>query len=426
MQNKLEFHRYDLAAFAAFTAYALCSLSIPLAIVKMGIELDFPLADGGMSQGGALHMIRSMAIVVTLLLCGSIAGRIGKRLSMGGSMVLMGTGILLCAFAVDFSIGPVSVKAYWMLWPLLAIAGFGEGICEGMATPFVQDLHPDAPERYVNIAHSFWSVGIVLCVLLTGGLLTLGVSWRIVLGGCGVLALASSLPFLWREAAGHHYPESSEKEDMAEILRKTGQIFRTPRFWWYSFGMFMGAGSEFCLTFWAAAFLELEFGATAFVASLGTGAIALGMFVGRTGFGYIAKRNNLPWILVGASLAMVPLSLALAGLTPAILPARWMLMTVLFILLFLSGIGIAPFWPTLQVHGVNNLPELDSTLLYIYFSAAGIPGCGFFTWFIGFLGDRLGGLRGALLLIPTSVFVYALIIILEHWCFKNKRELPSE
>jgi len=414
MQNKLSFHRYDLAAFASFTAYALCSLSIPLAIVKMGLDLDFPLADGGMGQGGALHLVRSIAIVVALLLCGSLAARIGKRISMGASMLLMGIGITLCAFA----------PAYWVLWPLLLLAGFGEGICEGMATPFVQDLHPDEPERYVNIAHSFWSVGILLCVFLTGGLLTLGVSWRIVLGGCGILALGTAFPFLWREAKGHEYPETAGKQDMAEILRKTAAICKTPRFWAYCLGMFMGAGSEFCLTFWAAAFLELNFQATAFVASLGTGAIAAGMFLGRTGFGYIAKRGNLPKILVCASLGMIPVSLMLSFLRADMFPERWMLFAVLFSLLFLGGIGIAPYWPTLQVHGVNNLPELDSTLLYIYFSAMGIPGCGFFTWFIGVLGDRFG-LSGAFLLIPSSVLVYGLIIILEHRVFPNKRQLDA-
>ena len=169
MKKILHFGRYDFAGFSAFAMYSICSLSIPLMIVAIGKSLNFPIDDGGMAAGGVLHMVRSIGMVVTLLLCGWIAGIFGKRLTMGVSVIMIGAGILCCAFA----------PFYWILIPCLLVAGLGEGICEGIATPFVQDLHPDAPERYVNIAHAFWPVGTVITVLLAGGLLTCGVNWRI-------------------------------------------------------------------------------------------------------------------------------------------------------------------------------------------------------------------------------------------------------
>ena len=171
MREKLRFGRYDYAGYFAFIVYAMCSLAIPLVLVAMGKALNFPLEDGGMAAGGLLHLFRSMALFIALLFCGMIGGRIGKRRTMGAAMLLMGTGIFFC------SLSPV----YLLLIPFLLIVGFGEGLCEGMATPFVQDLHRDAPERYVNIAHSMWSVGIFFCVIITGTLLTVGVSWRSIL-----------------------------------------------------------------------------------------------------------------------------------------------------------------------------------------------------------------------------------------------------
>ena len=129
--------RYDFAAYFAFTAYASCSLVIPIVLVKMGEDLNFPLDDGGMSSGGILHLARCIAMVFSLLSCGFIAGKFGKRMPMGVSLMLMGASIFGVAFA----------PAYWILIPLLLAAGFGEGICEGLATPFVQDLHPDNPEN---------------------------------------------------------------------------------------------------------------------------------------------------------------------------------------------------------------------------------------------------------------------------------------
>ena len=281
--EKLKFGRYDFACLAAFIGYALCSLSIPVSLVAMGKDLNFPLDRGGMSAGGMLHLTRSIAIVAALLVCGWIAGKIGKRKTMGCCVLFMGLGILLCAAA----------PSYWFVLPFLLGAGFGEGLCEGIATPFVQDLHSDAPERYVNIAHSFWSIGIVICVLGAGGLLTLGISWRIVMVMAGTLTLLGAPLFLWKEKPGREYPEIRTVSNAAEIRHVSAAIFRTPRFWLHCLAMFMGAGAEFCLTFWSAAYLQLTFQATAWTAGLGTAAIGIGMFIGRNFFGLIAREDNL-------------------------------------------------------------------------------------------------------------------------------------
>ena len=184
--------------------------------------------------------------------------------------------------------------------------------------------------------------------------------------------------------------------------------------------MFFGAGAEFGLTFWATAYIELTFQTSVFVAGLGTGTIALGMFLGRAYFGYIAKPHNLRRILLSCGLGMIPISLALAFLQPGALPA-WLLFPVLFILLFISGIGVAPYWPSTQVYGVTRLPQCDSTMLYVYYSGMGIPGAGFFSWFMGFMGD-LFGLRGAILVVPCCLVIFCSIIIAECWGRAGKED----
>lgn len=407
-QKKLFFARYDYASFAAFAMYSVCSLAIPLMIVAMGKSLNFPLDAGGMASGGMLHAARSIFMVIALLLCGMIAARIGKRITMGLSILCFGLGMLCCSLS----------SAYWMLFPCLIGAGFGEGICEGIATPFVQDLHPDAPERYVNISHAFWSVGIVLAVVLVGGCLTLGIHWRIVLSIVGVLTLIASLGFLWKESRTDPYPESREAFDYGAFWKKTKDILGRKRFWLCSFAMFFGAGAEFGITFWAAAYIELTFKTSTFVAGLGTGMIALGMFLGRTFFGYIAKPDRLRYILLFSSLGTIPLMVVLAFLHSGLMP-RGLLFTILFLILFLVGIGIAPYWPTTQVFGVNKLPECDSTLLYVYFSTLGVPGCGIFSWLMGVMGDHFG-LKGSILLAAFCVLIFCLIIIYSGWISRDK------
>ena len=407
--EKLKFGRYDFACLAAFIGYALCSLSIPISLVAMGKDLNFPLDNGGMAAGGVLHLTRSIAIVTALMICGLIAGRIGKRKSMGLCVLLMGGGILLCSIAPN----------YWFVLPFLLIAGFGEGICEGIATPFVQDLHSDAPERYVNIAHSYWSIGIGVCVLGAGGLLTLGVSWRIVLALAGILTMLGAPLFLWRENPLKKYPEIPTASNLPEIWRLSKLIWAAPRFRLHCLAMFMGAGAEYCLTFWSAAYLQLTFQASAWVAGLGTAAIGLGMFLGRTFFGIIAREDNLKRNLIWAASGTIPLILVLAFVTPELIGSKVLLFILILTVLVFCGIGIAPFWPTLQVYSVKQMPELDSTLMYIYLSAMGIPGCGVFTWIIGVLGDFFG-LQGAFFLLPVTLVFYILILIFDGWKYRKQ------
>ena len=396
--------RYDVAAYSAFIFYSMSSLVIPVVLVAMGRELHFPLDDGGMSYGGILHLVRSAAMVLSLLSCGIIAGKSGKRLPMGWGVFAIGVSIFLCGCA----------PGYWFLLPLLLAAGLGEGICEGLATPFVQALHPDNPEKYVNIAHSFWSVGIGICVLGAGAMLSCGVSWRIILAVTGTGTVAASLLFLCRDSRRHPYPEQREKSDFNKVWQNSKSIFKYPRFWLYCAGMFMGAGAEFCLTFWAAVFLQLTFGATPFAAGTGTAAIALGMFAGRNIFARIATEKNLRKILISSSLCTIPLTLLLAWIKADMFPSDSVMYATLMSILFLCGIGISPYWPTLQVHGVNRMRKEDSTLLYIYFSAMGIPGCGFFTWIIGVLGDKFT-LQKAFYLLPVTLLIYAGIILADRF-----------
>ena len=411
-EKKLVFGRYDYAAFAAFTMYSVCAFVVPLMIVSIGRDLDFPIDDGGMGSGGFLHMTRSIFMVITLLICGWIAAKIGKRHTMAAAMFMMGAGITVMAFA----------SAYWMLLPCLMIAGLGEGICEGLATPFVQDLHPDEPERYVSFGHAFWPAGIILSVFCISGALACGTAWQIPAAVSGTLTMLTALGFCWKEKKGREYPESANKLRIRDILQYTGAIVREKRFWLCCLAMFFGAGAEFGLTFWSAAYIQLNFQTSAFVAGLGTGAIALGMFLGRTGFGYISTPRNLRYILLFSALGTIPVSLLLVFLEPGMLP-EWATFTLLFILLFLAGIGIAPYWPTSQVYGVTNLPHCDSTLLYIYYSTVGVPGAGIFSWLMGAAGDKFG-LKGAIMVVPITLVVFIAVIVYECWIRKDKTFQP--
>ncbi|MDR1744307.1 MAG: MFS transporter, partial [Planctomycetota bacterium] len=289
--SKLVLGRYDIAACMTFAVYAMCSLIIPMCLVPLAADLHFPLDAGGMGLGGALQVGRAIPMVAAMVLCGFAAGRWGKRRSLGVSILFMCLGIMSCAFA----------PAYGVVIAALVVSGLGEGVIEGLATPYIQDLHPNDSGRYLNFSHSFWSVGVVAIVLVAGALLSLGVSWRLLVFGCGLASVVPVLLYLLPGRDG--VKEHDEPAHWKEICSKTRDIVGEKRFWLFFVAMFFAGGGEFCLTFWCASFIQLEYGGSPWVAGAGTACFAAGMFLGRLFSGFWVPQNRLKALVVWTAAA---------------------------------------------------------------------------------------------------------------------------
>lgn len=395
----MRFGRYDHASFLTYLAYAAGSVAAPVCLVHLARDLGFRLDDGGMSAGGALHLGRTAAIVAAMLGCGFWAGRWGKRPTLGFSVLLMGLGVGLCAVA----------PTYGIVFLALIVAGIGEGVVEGLATPFVQELHPDEPGRYVNFSHAFWSIGVLVTVLAAGAALSAGVSWRLVIGAVAVLSAVPALLLLGRDPA---YRETTEPLDRAAILDHARQLLRRPRFWVLFAAMFVAGGGEFCLTFWSASFLQINLAASAWVGGVGTACFAGGMALGRmAGAWWVPEHRLCPFILISAA----------AGVAISLLLPTVRHLGLFLTLLFVVGIATAPFWPSIQSYSVPRLPGTDTTLLMILLACAGIPGCGFATWLMGVIGDR-AGLGAAFYMVPACyAILFGLVAVERATPLREKR-----
>lgn len=400
MNEKLRFGRFDYAAFFLFATYAAVSLAVPIALVDMAKELDFPLSEGGMATGGAMHMVRSLAMCASMVFCGFAAARFGNRRTIGVSACLTGLGLLLCAFS----------PSVLFVMPTLLLAGLGEGSIEGLATPFVQDMHDRDSGRYVNFSHGFWSLGIIVAVLLLGGLLAWGVSWRIVLVLTALFTLVPILLLLL--PARKPYPEKNIGLSAAAVAAHAVEIMRTPRFWIYFAAMFLAGGGEYCLTFWCASFVRLNFAGSAFAGAVATATFSAGMFIGRTGSGTLVPQRHLRTLVLcaGGAATAVTLLIPFFALHVSSIPAGYAL-PGLCVLLFLSGLGTAPFWPSIQSLCVDHMPHLDTTMVFIILSCAGVPGCGFFTWLMGIAGDQIGLARSFFLVPATFLLMVGLVAL---------------
>lgn len=394
--QKLSFSRFDYAAFLTFFAYAAGSIIVPVCLVKLARDLKFSLETGGMTQGGALHMGRTIAMVLAMLLVGFIAGRWGNRRTLGHSVLVMSAGVLLCAIA----------PSYGILLLALMLAGLGEGVIEGLATPFVQDLHPEEPGRYINTTHAFWSVGVLVTVLASGALLSIGISWRILVAAVSALGFLAAAMLLVPGKQTLPSLNSHQPLKWRQVYVNARAIVATRRFWLYYAAMFLAGGGEFCLTFWSASHIQLHFDSSAWSGGLGVAFFALAMVIGRAAAGnYVPQQKLSPLITVAAfSGTLICMLLPIAPNLASF-----------YCLLFGAGLATAPFWPSIQSYASDTLGKLDTTMLLILLSCAGVPGCGVFTYLMGYLGNQTGSLNLAFYLVPAAYLLIGLLIGYDHY-----------
>ena len=390
--------RYDLSAWAAIAAYAGGSVVLPVAMVELARDLGFALGDGGMGAAGGLHMVRTVTVTAAMLACGLLATRWGKRPAVGLSAVLMAAGLLACAAA----------PGYGVLLVALGVAGLGEGGVEALATPYVEALHPppEEPGRYINLTHSFWSVGVVVAVLGAGALLAGGVSWRVPVALTALAAVVAAAWVLWPAAPGKAYPETPAGGGAGGAFEEAAALSRSGRFWLFFAAMGLAGGGEFCLTFWVASFIQLELTGTetsAWMAGVGTACFAGGMFVGRAGSGFLVGDHRLRTLLLASAAAGAVLAAAVPFTAS---------LGVLLPLLGAAGLATAPFWPSTQSLAARRLRRADPTTLFVLLSCAGVPGCGVATWAMGLLGDGFG-LRAAFFLVPACFLGLGLLLAVE-------------
>jgi fucose permease len=371
--KKLNFHPLDYASAAAFLAYSASATVTPIVLVTLIRELNFTL-----TGGGGLEVIRSGLIFCTLLCSGFLAAHFGKARALGGSLLLLGMGLLLYSRA----------PGYAGLALALALAGVGGGVVEALLNPLVEELHREDSGRYLNIVNGFWSIGVLMTMVLGGEVITRTGSWRPVLVVLSAFCLCVGGLFLLLRKIG----PAREKILMKDVLRHKRDILKSRGFWVFSMMMFFGGAVEGAYTFWIASYMQLVHGSTARVGGAGMAFFALGMASGRFCFGFCVPQKHLRRLIGFSALSGIGCSLIFPLLSPG-----W----GLWLLFFLGGCSTACFWPSIQSLAVERL-ELEATALLILLSCGGIVGFSFASWALGLMGETFG-LARAFGLIPLML-----------------------
>lgn len=387
--SKLSLKKLDYGCAMGFFAYSSSAAMTPICLLKLMEELSFSLA-----EGGGIEAVRALLILVVLVVSGFAAARWGKP------MVLAWGSLLIAAGMFTYAVAP----AYGVVLSAMALVGIGSGIVEGLVNPLVQDCHPNDSGRYLNIVNGFWSIGVFATVLVAGELLTRGVSWRTLIACSGALGVISGILFLLFRAGTGKEPSQKASQTNAEALAHLWKILRVKRFWVFAAALLTGGAAEGAFTFWSASYVQIYFETVPRAGGFGTACIAGGMVAGRMLSGrYVHQKGLRALVLASASI----------GIGISLLVFAVESLGGFYVVLFLAGLSVACFWPSIQSYAADCLADVDSTMLFILLSCAGIPGFGFSSWLMGIIGNQVG-IRAGFAVIPVLFFALFLIIVIDH------------
>jgi len=386
----------DIASSVSLMAYSASMVATPICLIVLMKEMNLNL-----SEGGGIEAVRTILLVGVLLISGLAASRWGKTALLNTGGFLLAGGLFLYAAAPN----------YKMVLAAMVLIGVGGGFLEALINPLVQDLHPGDSGRYLNVVNAFFSMGVLVTVLSVGELLSRNIPWRAILGGLGVIFTLISLFFLFSSRHAHktgQIKDNSYKNPIAHARK----LLKKREFWIFALAMLCGGGTEAAYTFWSGSYIQIYYAALPRAGAVGTALFASGMIAGRLGSGWV-KQKHLPILILISAAGGLIFSLGFFWITGLV---------SLMILLFMAGLAVACFWPSIQSYAADRL-EGDSTMLFILLSTAGIPGFSIIVWTMGKIGD-IWGLRAAFFIIPV-LFLTLLITIGIETRHKGVPSLPE-
>ncbi len=389
---KLKLKPLDFGAIACMLLYAASATITPICLLAMADELNFSL-----SAGGGIEGIRSMLIFVSLFFGGFMAAKVGKVRSLTTGLFGLSIGYAVYAIAPSYS----------AILAATVILGLSSGILEGLINPLVADIHPGDSGQYLNIVNAFWSVGVLSTVILAGDLLTRGISWRTIIASLAAVSfLVGVAMFFLRKK-----DVTQGGLTIAQVIGQYKDCVKVKHFWLFCAMMVFAGGAEGAFTFWSASYIQVNFAANPRMGGFGTAFFAAGMLVVRLLGGIFIKQQYLRRFI---------LSSAIFGCVVAVAIPFVSSVGLFFLVLFLAGMSIACFWPSIQSYAVDRIPQIDATAAFILMSCAGVPGFGLASIIMGIIGDAVG-LGKSFFIVPA--FLAALVTLV--LCERNYKLKPT-
>ena len=401
--NKLKLSRYDWAVFFGLFVEAFTMQVVPVILLAVSNDLGFPLSKGGFAEGGLIQFFSGITGVSAILFGSFIISKHGKRLIYSISLIILFIGIIALAF----------VHSYFMFVIMMMLANAGGCMLIVLAPALAHDLHKNDSGKYITIANSFWSAGMLLTVILAGYILKLGYSWRYVLLLGSLSVFIPLIIMLIPQKFGQKFPEDTKSISIKETAKMKINTLKNIKFWKFVILLALVTCSELIIGLWTASYIQLNFSGSAETGGFAIACFAIGMIISRFVSGHFVKQKSIKKFIMSFAFA--------AGLITATFPYIESI-SFFYIMLFLAGLAIAPLWPCIQSYSIDQLPEIDKTIILVLLTIAGIATYSIFSWITGIIATLYHGLEPVYYIVPLNYFICIIILLLN---FRSEPYLNS-
>ena len=320
------------------TLFAIGWTGLLIPSLVRSIEATFDQTDAGI---GLVYLAYSVAYATGSFGGGPLTERVGRRLVLGGGVLIHGLGIAGLGLAPSWGIFVAAAM----------FAALGAGCLDGGSNGLVLDVYREGRGRAMNLLHVSFSAGALAAPLIVGRLVEGGVPWQTVAMVVGGLVLLLVLAYVIVPMPSGR--RAAVDPDPAQIAASAGSHRRR-----------LLAGPLLLLGIAIATYVASEVGVSNWLvrfldpAPLTTATLALslywaGLTVGRLISSAIADRfDHLRFTLVSALLMAALLAVAILAPTLPLSIAAFAL----------AGVASGPVFPMIVAIGGERYPDRSASV----------------------------------------------------------------
>jgi len=357
--------QYKTTLIACYTGYFVQAINVNLlAVIFIPLREQFGLT---YAQFGTLIFVNFITQLLINVALSKPVDRVGVRPFVLPSLCVCIAGLIL--FALTPTLFPQNIYAGFMISVLLTAGG--GGLLELCLSPIVDAIPRDEADssKALSFLHSFYAWGQAAVVLLTSGLLFLGVSWRAIALMWALIPAADAALFARAPIAEH------ATGDSAMPIRK---LLKAHIFIAALIAIGCGGATEAIIAQYASPFLEKGLGMPKLTGDiLGLCGFALFLGLGRVLYGMFGDKINISIALAGGSALAFAAFLTVVFAPTGALPV---------IAIALCGLFVSLLWPGTLAVTSKGLPMAGASM-FALLAASGSLGCSIGPWLDGVVTD---------------------------------------
>lgn len=383
-------HQFLIITIGCFLSYFLFGFVDNM----KGPTLPYILEDAGYSytKGGTIIFSEYTGFFIATFLAGVLADWLGKKFTL----VIAGVCLILgvAGYALSSNIMMFIVFIFFI--------GLGLGSLELSGSNIISGIYNKSKGKYLNLLNAFYGIGSIAAPILTGSLLSLQVSWRLVYRYSLFIIIPITVYLLiMRYPKDENYRKKEEQINLKELVSKREVLLMYVV-------VFAYVAAEIGVATWLVEFLQKMKGISAVTSSLYLSVHFAGMTIGRLlGSMFVDKIGHLKCLLIFTGMAIGCITIGVFG------PASTA------IVLSFTGFCFSIIFPTSTAVVSETVTNSSGTMLGVFFAFGGLGGMAG-PWMIGLANDSFGLKTGMSVNILFCAIIAITLIILMNIRKKSK------